>query len=64
MFNLFVKLYNMKCYYYENKCIYDYSNSINNWATKENEKGLSPNIPVNSNDPIGINIKRLEVRHY
>lgn len=49
MFNLFVKLY-----YYEIECIYDYSNSINNWATKENKKGLSPNIPINSNDPIGI----------
>lgn len=44
--------------------VYDYSNSINNLATKQNEKGLSPNIHVNSNDPIGINEKRLEVRHY
>ena len=63
MFNLFVKLYNMKCYYYENECVYDYSNSINNWAIKKMKK-VYVNIPINSNDPIGINIKRLEVRHY
>lgn len=64
MFNLFRKLYETKCYNYMNECIPDYSNSIDNWADVKNEKGLSANIPVNANDPIGMNIERLKVRGY
>ncbi len=64
MFNLFRNLYETKCYNYMNECIPDYSNSIDNWAVVQNEKGLSANIPVNANDPIGMNIERLKVRGY
>lgn len=45
-------------------CIPSNLNSINNWAVKQNEKGLSANIPVNSNNPIGINNERLLVKGY
>ncbi len=42
-----------------------YVNSINNWAEVRSAEGLSPNIPINSNDePPGNNQQRLSVRGY
>lgn len=39
-------------------CLENNSNTIDNWEIKHNDIGLTPNIPVNSNDSIGINIYR------
>lgn len=64
MFNLLRKLYVKNCYNYMNECIPNYSNSIDDWAVVQNENGLTPNIPVNANDPIGFNVERLKVRGY
>lgn len=42
-----------------------YVNSINTWAEVRSAEGLSPNIPINSNDePPGNNQERLAVRGY
>ena len=42
-----------------------YVNTINTWAEVRSAEGLSPNIPINSNDePPGNNQQRLSIRGY